>query len=109
MPMSVRPIRDIEEDVFRRMIEPFDPTQTEVEQWVAGRERERERERESENLEENLDGDEAVQPKTKPPPAKPSAEEVEKHMVTHLPFRDWCPHCVRGKSGSKPQEKPGNA
>ena len=62
MPMSVRPIRDIEEDVFRKMIEPFDPTQTEVEQWVAGRERE------SENLEENLDGDEAVQPKTKPPP-----------------------------------------
>ena len=43
MPMSVRPIRDIEEEVFRKMIKPFDPTQTEVEQWVAGRERERER------------------------------------------------------------------
>ena len=43
LPMSVRPTRDIEEDVFRNMMEPFDPTQTEVEQWVAGRERERER------------------------------------------------------------------
>ena len=94
--MSVRPNRDIEEDVFQKMIEPFDPTNIEVEQRVT------DRERESEDIEENHDGDEAVQPKTKPPPAKPSAEEVEKHMVTHLPFRDWCPHCVRGKSGSKP-------
>ena len=32
-------------------------------------------------------------------PYKPTAEEVEKHRMTHLPFRDWCEICVaaRGK------------
>ena len=33
---------------------------------------------------------------------KPSAEEVEKHMMTHLPFRSWCPMCVQGKSETNP-------
>ena len=96
--MSVRPLRKTEEDVFQKMIEPFDPTQTEVEQGVT------EREKRSRDPDENLDGEEAMQPRTKPPPVKPSAEEIEKHMVTHLPLRDWCPPCVRGKSGSKPHK-----
>ena len=96
--MSVRPNRSLEEDVFHKMIEPFDPTQAEEEEWVANRERA------GEKSEEDLEEEEAVRPKTKPPPTKPSAEEVEKCMVTHLPFRDWCPHCVRGKSGSKPHK-----
>ena len=30
-------------------------------------------------------------------PRKPSAEEVEDHYRTHLPYRNWCPHCIRGK------------
>ena len=30
-------------------------------------------------------------------PKLPSKEEVEKHMVTHLPFRNWCRDCVRGR------------
>ena len=33
-----------------------------------------------------------------PIPMTPSREEVEKHRLTHRPFRAWCPHCVRGKS-----------
>ena len=28
---------------------------------------------------------------------KPSQEEWENHMRTHIPYRKWCPHCVRGK------------
>ena len=28
----------------------------------------------------------------------PSQEEVEKHNLTHLPYRSWCKHCVMGKS-----------
>ena len=79
--MSVRPLLDIEEDVFRRMIEPFDPTRNETEQGVT------ERARDSADPEDCSEG-EARQPRTKPPPVKPNAEEVEKHMVTHLPFRD---------------------
>ena len=76
---------DIEEDIFQKTIEPFDPTQTETDQGVA------ERGKGSEDREEDHDGEEAMQPIKKPPPVKPSAEEVEKHMVTHLPFRDRCP------------------
>ena len=29
---------------------------------------------------------------------RPSEREVEEHCVTHVPFRSWCEHCVRGKS-----------
>ena len=27
----------------------------------------------------------------------PSEAEVEEHELTHLPFRNWCRHCVRAK------------
>ena len=30
--------------------------------------------------------------------AKPSAEEVRRHMISHWPFRSWCEFCVKGKS-----------
>ena len=30
-------------------------------------------------------------------PKLPSREEIEKHNLTHLPFRDWCPICVKAK------------
>lgn len=30
-------------------------------------------------------------------PSQPTAREVAEHNLTHLPFRAWCRHCVRGK------------
>ena len=30
-------------------------------------------------------------------PREPSKEEREEHEKTHLPFRNWCRHCVRGR------------
>ena len=30
-------------------------------------------------------------------PKLPTKKEVEEHNLTHLPFRNWCPHCVAGK------------
>ena len=30
-------------------------------------------------------------------PKEPSKEEKEEHDKTHIPFRDWCRHCVRGR------------
>ena len=27
-------------------------------------------------------------------PLLPSGAEIEQHMLTHLPFRSWCEHCV---------------
>ena len=31
---------------------------------------------------------------------QPSAEEWDEHMRTHIPFRKWCPYCVKAKSKS---------
>ena len=30
-------------------------------------------------------------------PILPSAAEVAEHRVTHMPYRNWCPHCVAGR------------
>ena len=43
---------------------------------------------------------EAQQAKPLPIPAKPSPEMIAAHEVSHLPFRSWCSHCVRGRGKS---------
>ena len=48
---------------------------------------------------------EAVPARIANAPKKPSQAEVDTHMTTHLPFRSWCPHCVRGKSKGKPHAR----
>ena len=30
-------------------------------------------------------------------PRKPTQKEVEAHEITHLPYRNWCPVCVKAK------------
>ena len=30
-------------------------------------------------------------------PCLPSEIEVRRHALAHLPYRSWCPHCVRGR------------
>ena len=47
---------------------------------------------------------EAVNARIASLPKRPSQSEVDAHMLTHLPFRSWCPHCVRGKSKGKPHK-----
>ena len=37
-------------------------------------------------------------------PGKPSLEEVEHHNLTHLPYRSWCRHCVRGRKKELPHK-----
>ena len=34
-------------------------------------------------------------------PCLPTREEVEQHRLTHLPYRSWCPHCVKGRGVEK--------
>ena len=36
---------------------------------------------------------------------RPSKEEVDIHNRTHLPYRSWCPHCVRGKARRRNRRK----
>jgi hypothetical protein len=49
--------------------------------------------------------EEAREPKKVHNPALPSRAEMELHMLTHLPFRSWCEHCVRGRGESVRHEK----
>ncbi len=37
-------------------------------------------------------------------PEAPSREEIERHNITHLPYRSWCPHCVRGRGRARPHQ-----
>ena len=36
-------------------------------------------------------------------PIRPSAEDVERHDATHVPYRNWCPTCVAAR-GKEAQE-----
>ena len=38
-------------------------------------------------------------------PKLPSQREVEEHNLTHLPYRNWCKHCVFGKGRAAPHYK----
>ena len=38
-------------------------------------------------------------------PRTPSKEEREDHEKTHLPFRSWCRHCVRGRGKQLPHRE----
>ena len=91
--MSVRPLMNLEEEIFQKMLKPFDPTESGEDGCVDEQPRGA-----NDTRGESVIEDEAIQPRTRAPPVNPSREEVEWHMTTHLPFRSWCPHCVRGKS-----------
>ena len=84
---------DHEEDAFDRMMRPFNPDIEEGDERNAGAEDHEESE------------EEGLIPKLKKVVTKPTPEEVERHMVTHIPFREWCPHCVAGKSKIDPRLK----
>ena len=30
-------------------------------------------------------------------PCLPTRAEIDEHELTHLPFRNWCEHCVKGR------------
>ena len=47
---------------------------------------------------DNDESEEAVKAKLASAGRRPTEKEVEEHMNTHLPYRSWCPHCVRGKA-----------
>eukprot|EP00973_Karenia_brevis_P095535 12427828-Karenia_brevis.AAC.1 len=38
-------------------------------------------------------------------PNTPTADEYRTHRLTHLPYRSWCVHCVRGKKKNPPHRK----
>ncbi len=73
---------------------------------IAKQEEEREEEEDGEN-----ESEEARRAKPYNNPKNPTKAEVMKHELTHLPFRNWCRFCVRGKSSNSQHRKhqePGN-
>ena len=38
-------------------------------------------------------------------PKLPSQREIDEHSLTHLPYRNWCTHCVLGKGKAAPHFK----
>ena len=38
-------------------------------------------------------------------PRRPSESEVAEHELTHLPFRSWCTHCIRGRGEATPHAR----
>ena len=43
----------------------------------------------------------------KTPDPRLPAEEIDAHKLTHLPYRSWCPHCVRGKGKTMDHRRAG--
>ena len=50
------------------------------------------------------ESEEGIKSKCIPCGTKPSEQEVEEHERTHMPFRNWCQHCVFGKAVNNPHK-----
>ena len=57
------------------------------------------------DIEDAFIGEEAELPKKVSCDLRPSKEEVALHNTSHLPYRSWCPHCVRGKARRRNHRK----
>jgi hypothetical protein len=49
--------------------------------------------------------EEAIPLKPLPQPNVPSKAEYDRHQITHLPYRSWCPHCIRGRGKNAAHRK----
>ena len=38
-------------------------------------------------------------------PIRPSAEDVDRHDATHVPYRNWCPICVAARGKGAPHKR----
>ena len=38
-----------------------------------------------------------MMPKPMRRPQAPTRAEWEAHIIAHVPYREWCPHCVAGR------------
>ena len=41
-------------------------------------------------------------------PKTPSLAEYNSHQITHYPFKEWCPICVKNAAKNKPHKKVNN-
>ena len=71
------------EKPIAKSIRPIDPVGEEKGDW-----------KEAEEEGRKIKGQESV--------AAPSQAEYEAHMRSHLPYKRWCPFCVKGKRVAEP-------
>ena len=53
---------------------------------------------------ENGVSEEAVKANSGVVPYTPTVQEVRDHEATHMPYRNWCPTCIRAKAAT-PQHR----
>ena len=51
---------------------------------------------------EEVGDEEAIPAKALPSPTQPTLKEIQEHVLTHLPPRSWCRHCLRWRGTSLP-------
>ena len=51
--------------------------------------------------EDDVQTDEAIAPRPVNKVIQPTQSEREQHNLTHLPFRDWCEDCIKGKANER--------
>ena len=64
---------------------------------------------EAEGSEEEVNRADVVRrPKPARDPGQPTRMEEEEHSMSHLPYRSWCQHCVRGKARASAHRRGGD-
>ena len=63
----------------------------------------KDKKQEEENNEEEQEEADTV--RVRRAPRAPTQREREEHEATHIPYRDWCPHCVRGRGVNGPHRR----
>ena len=56
------------------------------------------------NNDVNDENDEYINPNHPPIPIAPTKEEWIKHHITHMPFKAWCPTCVKNAAMNNPHK-----
>ena len=84
------------EDWFDRLLKPFDPDAEEDRHVQGGGGPQSEVDPEDD--EHGRHG--IVRPKIRDISTEPTDKEIEEHYMHHSEFRQWCPHCVKGKAVS---------
>ena len=51
------------------------------------------------------DDEEGDEVKVRRTPKGPTRREREEHEATHIPYRDWCRHCIRGRAPNRPHRR----
>ena len=58
-------------------------------------------------VDEADENDEEKKVQMLPDPGAPTEQEIQRHEVTHLPYRSWCPQCVKGRARARGHKKEG--